>query len=70
MTGEDLAECMIYKKRSWKGVLPVTHLAHWASDKQVRLVQVQVEVEINDRLWSIEVRFGLNWSDFRLYSLL
>lgn len=26
---------MIYKKRSWKGILPVTHLAQWALDKQV-----------------------------------
>jgi len=34
-SGEDLAECMIYRRRSWKGVLPVSHLAQWALDRQV-----------------------------------
>ena len=34
-SGEDLAECMIYRRRSWKGILPVSHLAQWALDRQV-----------------------------------
>ncbi|KAL0018187.1 hypothetical protein WJX77_009722 [Trebouxia sp. C0004] len=34
-SGEDLAECMIYRRRSWKGVLPVSHLAQWALDRQL-----------------------------------
>lgn len=34
-SGEDLAECMIYRRRSWKGVLPVSHLAQWALERQV-----------------------------------
>ena len=37
-TGEDMAECMMYRKRTWKGVLPVNHLAQWAADKQVSLL--------------------------------
>ena len=34
-TGTDLAECMIYRRRTWQGILPVNHLAQWALSKQV-----------------------------------
>lgn len=35
LTGEELAECMNFKRRSWNGVLPVNFLSQWASDRQV-----------------------------------
>lgn len=35
LTGEELAECMIYKRRSWNGVLPVSFLAQWAADRKL-----------------------------------
>lgn len=35
LTGEELAECMNYKRRSWNGVLPVNFLAQWALEKKV-----------------------------------
>ena len=34
-TGTDLAECMIYRRRTWQGILPVNHLAQWALSNKV-----------------------------------
>lgn len=34
-TGESLAGCMLYRRRTWKGILPVNHLNRWAQAHQV-----------------------------------
>lgn len=35
LTGQELAECMVYKRRSWSGILPMNYLAQWAAEKKV-----------------------------------
>ena len=34
-TAEELAGCMLYRRRSWRGILPVNHLAQWALTHKV-----------------------------------
>ena len=67
LTGEELVECLVYKRRSWNGILPVNYLAQWASDRKVGNTMVLACVRQCSRLLeSVRALSSAVWSSFGL----
>ena len=56
-TAEGLAGCMIYRRRSWKGILPTNHLAQCAASHQVTQT-----VHCNSLLSLLAQSVKVNWT--------